>query len=249
MTFPISGCDYSYARPSPHALAAAGVKFAGRYGSRDPAKNATAPEVAALHAAGLGVVALWETTGTRALDGAASGTTDALTARNWWHELGLPDYRPIYLAELDNIDPRTLTGAQWDHVTAYYYAARTAGGCRPYAPRAVLDRVQLPGWQAASTYGDPGRSAFATITQEVGPGPIPGQIDTDHAWITDYGAWPPPTGADDDMTDQQARQLAHVEQMLTQMLDANDPGSLIKRLSVVESRQAQIMTKLGLPLG
>src|SRR5262245_53924168 len=63
-----SGVDYSWARPSPSGLRAAGYTFAVRYFSYDTTgKNLTASEAHALQAAGVDLVSNWE-----------SGASDAL---------------------------------------------------------------------------------------------------------------------------------------------------------------------------
>src|SRR5450755_2963190 len=59
------GVDYSWGRPSPDGLRAAGYTFAARYLSPGATgKNLSAGEAAALVAAGVDVVANWESTGT-----------------------------------------------------------------------------------------------------------------------------------------------------------------------------------------
>src|ERR1044071_2126039 len=72
------GVDYSWARPSPQALIAAGYTFAVRYTSfNTTGKNLTASEASTLLAAGLDIVTNWENTAHDALGGFDEGARDA----------------------------------------------------------------------------------------------------------------------------------------------------------------------------
>lgn len=88
---------------------AAGVGFVCRYLSRSPAKNLTAAEAAALAAAGIKMVLVWETTDNRALDGGDAGETDATQAASQAEALGVPYGTAIYFAvDFDASDPEII---------------------------------------------------------------------------------------------------------------------------------------------
>lgn len=116
----IRGVDYAWTHPDPQRLFASGVRFVMRYLSHDPSKDLSAGELAALHAAGLGVGVVWETTATRALEGYAAGRQDAREARVRLHGLGFPDKQPCYFA-----DDWDTTGAA---VASYFQGAGDAIG-------------------------------------------------------------------------------------------------------------------------
>lgn len=92
------GVDYSFARPNPADLAAAGKRFAVRYGGMgSQSKFLTAAELAKLRDAGLDVVAN--------VEGAAGGYRWSGAGRDWaesgeaWFRgLGMPSGRPIYFS-------------------------------------------------------------------------------------------------------------------------------------------------------
>lgn len=85
-------CDYSFARPDPAAIAAAGYKAVIRYlsGGQDPGKDLSSSEAAALHDAGLGIGLVWETTAQQALTGANGGRADGAAMVAELERLGFP---------------------------------------------------------------------------------------------------------------------------------------------------------------
>jgi hypothetical protein len=94
----IEGVDYSFARPTPSALRAAGKRFAVRYvGPGSASKHLTAAEVRALAAAGIDVVANAEGAA-GAFKTAAVGKSWATSAWNAARALGMPVNRPIYFS-------------------------------------------------------------------------------------------------------------------------------------------------------
>ena len=94
------GVDYSFSRPTPAQLKAAGKTFACRYvGTPSSGKNTDPAEVAALHAAGIGVVANFE--GYRAgwmSGGRQAGIDAAKAAHADATACGMPPDRPIYFS-------------------------------------------------------------------------------------------------------------------------------------------------------
>ena len=92
------GVDYSFARPDPAALYAAGKRFAGRYVGPGWGKLLDADESAALHAAGLDIFLNAEGVANGAAGGYAVGVSHARMARAQARSLGAPDTTAIYYA-------------------------------------------------------------------------------------------------------------------------------------------------------
>ncbi len=176
---------------------AAGVRFCCRY-----LKNLTAREVAALHAAGLAVVLIFETIARRALDGQVAGAADGAAAKRQALALGAPRGAAVYAT------------ADWDVSAAeeplvISYAAAFAAALAPelrfgfYANGAVCQTLLssgvtsltwLAGGGAMRGTTDFKASGRATLLQDVGDRRdlnLPIDIDTDVAPFADYGQWPP----------------------------------------------------------
>jgi Domain of unknown function (DUF1906) len=99
---PLEGVDYSHHpanSPGSAALKAAGKHFAVRYvvGQDDP-RGITTAECAELLAGGVDVVAVYEGTANRMLDGEPAGEYDAMRAHAFLIEVGLPATMPIFFA-------------------------------------------------------------------------------------------------------------------------------------------------------
>lgn len=90
------GVDYSWSRPGGAALAAAGKSFAGRYLYPGGGKGLTAAEVNDLHAHGVSVFAIFESSAARTLDGYVAGVADARTAQGQLTACGLPSDQVVY---------------------------------------------------------------------------------------------------------------------------------------------------------
>jgi hypothetical protein len=90
--------DYSFARPDPAALKAAGFEGVMRYISPSSKKNLTKAEAKRLHDAGLWIGLIWETTAARAGEGARAGADDVKWAEAAADKLGLPMDCPIFFA-------------------------------------------------------------------------------------------------------------------------------------------------------
>ena len=90
------GVDYSWARPGGAALAAAGKSFAGRYLYPGGGKGLTAAEVNDLHAHGVSVFTIFESSAARTLDGHWAGVADAQTAQGQLAACGLPSNQVVY---------------------------------------------------------------------------------------------------------------------------------------------------------
>lgn len=120
--------DYSWSRPSPSSIAAAGYMGALRYlGASGDGRAVTANEIAALHAAGLGVGFVYESTSDRTLSGAAGGSADAARANAIADAIGVPDSLPLVLVTIDF----GATAAQLRGPIAEYARAAIASSKRP----------------------------------------------------------------------------------------------------------------------
>lgn len=140
------GADYA-ARLDPAKVAALGYRFVVRYinGSTDHWKVLTPRERDAIHAAGLGLMCVWETTASRPLSGAAGGRQDGWRAAVDLDRLGCP--RNIAVLAAVDID---VTAANLRQVVAYLEGFRDAVG-RPagvYGDFDVIDAVK--GWSAVN---------------------------------------------------------------------------------------------------
>jgi hypothetical protein len=114
--------DYSYARPDPAAIKAAGYRGVIRYVSSKAAKNLTTTEADALRRAGLWIALVLEQSAQRASAGAAAGRIDAAFAEHQADLLGYPkDAVIFYAVDYD------ATAAQ----VADYFAGIRAAATRP----------------------------------------------------------------------------------------------------------------------
>lgn len=140
--------DYSWARPAPAAVKAAGYTAVWRYLSGGTeGKDLTAAEAASLHAAGLGIGCVWETTAQRALGGADAGAADGRAAAAQAKAVGLPAGCPL----LVNVGDFAADEAQLTTIESYYHAFRQAteatwqtGG---YATGYIIDGLVARGAQ------------------------------------------------------------------------------------------------------
>jgi hypothetical protein len=141
----------------------------------------TAEEVAAYHAAGLGIGIVWETTQYRPIMGAAGGSVDGFQARAAANALGFPPKHPIFGAV--DFPP---TPGQLPLVTAYLQTA----GFEPYANGPTLTHLQarhswMHNW-GGSDFADP------HIHQQGGQVTIAGvACDLNDCYHDDCIWWPP----------------------------------------------------------
>jgi hypothetical protein len=136
MTTPILGLDAdTILTPFAAKIKAAGFAYVGRY-----LKNVTNAEIAALHQAGLGVWAIFETTASRSLQGASAGSQDGVAARQQAQAHGFPAGTVIYATtDMD------ATPTQIPAVGAYYAAFAESCvpyGCGAYASGNVLTYIE-----------------------------------------------------------------------------------------------------------
>lgn len=205
--------DYSFARPDAGVIAAAGYVGAVRY-LRGRGKAITRAEQDALHAAGLAVGYVEESTASRAGEGFNAGRLDAVAANQAADALGVPSMIPIRYA----VDFQTT----WSKVADYFAGARSAGG-RPvsvYGCYDVIEGAAAEGygwlWQCAAWSGTgngsggsiQGRrlSQHAVLFQRVGY-VLNDTSDVNDVLAAEWGGWHPDTSVEDDMTPEQAAQL------------------------------------------
>lgn len=146
------GIDYAWHHPNPAAIKAAGYSFVIRYLSHDPTKDITAGEVVGLHAGGLGILLVFETTGGRATAGFAAGQADAEEAVRRAIALGYPDVCPLFFAvdedvAVSAVEPYFAAVAQFCPARGVY------GGIDVVDPLMAGGAVPF-GWQTSAWSGD-----------------------------------------------------------------------------------------------
>lgn len=205
--------DYSFARPALSDVKAAGYVGIARYLAPLPnAKVLTADELAEAHALGLSALIVWETTASRAADGADAGTRDRDRANAMADGLGWPADRPVFYAVDFDANP--------NEVRPYFEGVQ--GGPRPvgvYGGIRVVDTMLSEGlasfaWQTVA-WSAGQVSDLAHLYQRLTP-TVPNPVeatDENVALQDDYGAWLPgsPHPQEDDLTDPQAQDLAFIK--------------------------------------
>jgi len=186
--------DYAWQHPDPTAIAAVGYRAVLRYLSNDPSKDLSIAEAAALHAAGLGIGLVWETTATRATEGMQAGLDDMTAATAQAQALGYPPGLVIWLA----VD----TDVEWSAVAPYFIGASSLKGpyvLRPYGGIKIVEgfAAALGGggaWQTEAWSGS-SVSPNAALYQRVTPTlpPIPGAQGTydEDAILQPIALWGP----------------------------------------------------------
>lgn len=201
----VRGVDYSWARPGGRAIREAGFTFAMRYVpySDDGGKGLTRDELVDLHANGIAVGLVFETTAGRALEGEAAGRVDGLITQQALRDLGWPKDRPVYFAVDFDAAPE-----QQQAINDYLTGAGAALG----SPRVgvyggfwVVKRC----WEVTSarwywqTYAWSGGNVHpeAHIYQyQNGQQLNGGEVDYNEARKADFGAWLPSPAAPSDIT-------------------------------------------------
>jgi len=227
--------DYSYARPAPAAIKAAGYAGVWRYLSGGtPVKDLTGAEAAGLHAARLGIGCIWETTASRALAGANAGAADGLAAAVQAWKIGLPPGAPLVV----NVGDFAASPDELDDIMGYYHAWRqqtagwqTGGYATAYIIAGLVARGATGLWwqNAIDDEGTPGSvvSPHAAVYQRVTPtlaiaGSKPGDWDEDVAVGTPVAWWrpaPAPTWQATALA--QARAVAATASVLAATLEAH----------------------------
>ena len=191
----MEGVDYSWSRPNPAGLYAAGKRFAVRYLSYNKTgKNLTIAERDRLWAAGLSIVLNWEDTQGAALDGWGRGVQHGRDAAAMAHSLGT-DTKPIYFS--CDVDPRGFTPGQWSAVRDYYAGVVSQIGhdrAGEYGGLALIDHAISQNWTAYhwQTYAWSGgvwRSGIHMRQWHNGVLLAGGDVDLDTALVEQFGQW------------------------------------------------------------
>lgn len=159
--------DYSWARPAPGAIRAAGYTGVLRYVSRpdNNGKNITANELRSLRAAGLAVTLNFEQYERRPLEGFTAGVQDAISADVLADKVGYPATAAIYYS----VDFGTTYSAVREYFRGVHSASRRAVGVYgglPIIRGAEADGFARYGWvtNAASWSG---YSSWTALANEV----------------------------------------------------------------------------------
>lgn len=191
------GIDYSFSKPTPAQIKAAGKTFVCRYLSYLPnPKVITKAELQALHAAGIGVVFNWEYRSGDMLKGHDTGVQHAAEAKKQMTALGVPNNIPVYFS----CDVNVTTAAQRSAVAGYVLGARSILGQKGaglYGQYSIIEDL-VPdfaalGWQTYAWSG--GKiSKKANLYQYQNGFSLAGHdVDLDRSLTTDFGAWFPHT--------------------------------------------------------
>ncbi|KZM70749.1 DUF1906 domain-containing protein [Nocardia terpenica] len=193
------GLDYAAGRPSPDAIKAAGYDFVVRYlsdgGPGLPGKLLTPAEADALRATGIDIVANWETTADRMLDGYPAGVYDATLALAQVIACGGRGDRPIYFsADFD------ATPDQQGPIDDYLRGAASVlgpgnvgiyGGYWPVS-RALDNATARWAWQTDAWSGS-NRDPRAHLHQRIQQVTVDGiTCDVNEALTDDFGQWSTP---------------------------------------------------------
>jgi hypothetical protein len=191
---PISGCDYSFARPSPASLVSLGYKFAARYVSGDPGggKDLSSAEASALTGAGLDIVLVWETSGTDATNGYNQGVSDATGAKSEAASVGQPATRPIYFAvdfDANSADASSIN-AYFQGVASVLGLSRTGVYGGYYIVNELFTAGLITfGWQTYAWSG--GAWDSRAQVRQTQNGVDGDQLDDDEGVAADFGQWGP----------------------------------------------------------
>ena len=201
--------DYSWAKPDPACLRASGYVGVMRYLSWDASKNLTRAEAETLHAHGLWVGLNWEGHGNWTEfsgDGAAAGRE----AKRQCDLLGAPASVPVFVSA-DYGAP----AAHWPTIERFLHAF-TGGSGREvgfYGQGNLADWLRQRGtirwiWQTNAT-GWGGVSTAAILRQQIWTTVCGASVDPNilQGNPADW-AWMPNQPVEDDMTPDQAKQLA-----------------------------------------
>jgi hypothetical protein len=189
----MKGIDYSSSRPDPKKVKALLYGFVVRY-LFSPLKGVTKAEAAAIRAAGLGLVVVYEEYAGRAKEGTASGKEDGKIALAFARAIGFPETKPIYFA----VDFQATT-AQLPIVDLYLRGvASVIGAARVgvYGSYAVVEHCHDAGtakylWQTYAWSG--GKvSPHAHLLQYLNGQVVAGaSVDLNESRQFDFGAWDP----------------------------------------------------------
>lgn len=190
------GLDYAGGRPDPQAIRAAGFDFVVRYlsdgGPGLPGKLLTPDEADRLRAAGVDIVANWETTADRMLGGYAAGQYDAAVALAQAQACGMSGDRPIYFsADWDAYESQQGVINDYLRGAAEVIGVENVGIYGGYWPlsRALDAGVAHWAWQTDAWSGG-NRDDRAQLHQRIGTAVVGGvECDVNEALADDFGQW------------------------------------------------------------
>jgi hypothetical protein len=187
---PLFGLDYAWGKPSVRAMRGMGVHFVARYLSPMPnGKNLRPLERKALHAAGLKIVTVWESTAERARQGFDAGVIDAVRAEQQLRECGAPGHAVVYFAV--DFDDQTAPVGDYFRGAVHVLGKSRVG---VYGGYAVVKRLMDSGiiarawqtyaWSGGAWYHGAQLRQFSNDHTVSGVG-----CDFDRAVDSDYGGW------------------------------------------------------------
>lgn len=192
-----SGLDYSWGRPSPAAIVAAGQEFVIRYAPYrgDQGKGLSRPELDALRAARREVGLVFESTAGRMFDGRPAGVQDAITAQLGVEALRMPDTVAIFFAcdvDVVNDDQLALVQDYLEGVADVITVSRIGiYGDYDAIERCINQGLATYFWQAAARFWSnnrlhPYRHILQTRTGQMLDG---AEVDFNEAYGEDQGLW------------------------------------------------------------
>jgi hypothetical protein len=200
--------DYAWTHPNAQAIYDAGYRGVMRYLSNDASKDLSVTEAKALHAAGLGIGLVWETTASRAKAGQAAGAADAKAANAKADALGFPKTCPIFYA----VDYDAVVS----DITPYFVGIKTVAG-RPvgvygsyYVVKAIMPTYASYGWQTMAWSGGlkfTNAHLYQTLNHTW---PIPGIANS--AWdenvlLHSFPLWIPTTPQEDTLSAAEVQEI------------------------------------------
>ncbi|MEK7677255.1 MAG: N-acetylmuramoyl-L-alanine amidase, partial [Verrucomicrobiota bacterium] len=188
------GVDYSFSRPSPSGLKAAGYDFAIRYVSPPPnSKNITLSEAQALQSAGIDIILVFESTAGRILDGYNAGVADANTAVTVATAAGAPHNFFCYFACDIDATPsdQTAINAYLDGAASALGGVQRVGLYAGYWPlsRALDAGKAAKGWQTTAWSGGNKDSRISLYQHTYDVTIAGGTCDINDGYGADLGQW------------------------------------------------------------
>ena len=247
-------CDYSWARPDPAAIKAAGFVAVCRYISHDrTGKTLTLPEANALHAAGLGIVLNFEDSTRRTEGGLGAGQADAVFANGYADSLGAPPDVPIYYS-VDTDPGSPIRGAVLDYFRGVASVHRRPAGAYGGAVLVQTVKAQAPwGWVANAHSWDHGVNgdAIGAHLHQIYAHPVgtpliagvsPSAYDVSTVLQANFGQWGGTQG--DDLTPDQAAQLQKLHDLFFGGVGGG-PNHNVSMVHDIESMIRQVQNKLN----
>ena len=212
------GLDYAGGRPGGAAIRAAGYDFVVRYlsdgGPSLPGKLLTPAEADDLRAHEISIVANWETTADRLLDGYPAGVLDAELASAQVLACGGRVDRPIYFsADFDATVAQQVPIDDYLRGAADVLGTANIGIYGGYWPvhRALNNGTARWSWQTDAWSGGNVESR-RNLHQFVGTVQVGGvDCDVNEALTDDFGQWDYPPSEEDDVTPEQDAVLHDIQ--------------------------------------